>query len=421
MKIGIYNLHMHARGGGEKKTLVLADHLSRAHDVWLFVNESEVDSWESYFGVDLSKVRIVVLSNHVGPQVNGRSSRRNQRREVRSRLFGHFRQIKSVGLDLFINNSFCSNLPSPAPRGIYMCMFPYCHPLSPRTGLRRVYRLFFDQVEQRVLGCRVSDFVNSYSAVTAVSEFTASWVDKMWQRRAEVLFSVCENMGPPAPKDKIVLNVGRFVARGGRLFKRQDILLEAFREMTHLRDQDWQLHFAGSVAPDRESHAIVADLTKAAGGMPVHFHFDTDFETLRDLYRRASIYWHATGYGVLADEDPSAQEHFGNTTIEAMSAGAVPIVINSGGQCEIVDHGRDGFLWNDLTQLSQYTTRLAAEPELMMRMSEAALSSSSRFSRSAFLQGVDGVIARVSEQTWLQASPVGHNISREAVAAETHK
>ncbi|HYY93508.1 MAG TPA: hypothetical protein VE713_03250, partial [Pyrinomonadaceae bacterium] len=57
LKIGIYNLHMQARGGGEKRTLALAEHLSRSHRVWLFVKEPpDAASLESYFGVDLSRV-----------------------------------------------------------------------------------------------------------------------------------------------------------------------------------------------------------------------------------------------------------------------------------------------------------------------------------------------------------------------------
>ena len=39
MKVGIINLNMQVRGGGEKRTLALAEHLSRSHRVWLFVNE----------------------------------------------------------------------------------------------------------------------------------------------------------------------------------------------------------------------------------------------------------------------------------------------------------------------------------------------------------------------------------------------
>src|SRR6185436_7801028 len=45
--IGIYNLHMPTRGGGEKLSLVLAEHLSAHHNVRLFhCGELDVKSFE---------------------------------------------------------------------------------------------------------------------------------------------------------------------------------------------------------------------------------------------------------------------------------------------------------------------------------------------------------------------------------------
>ena len=38
-KVGIYNLHMRAMGGGEKLALVLAEHLSLTNNVSLFCAE----------------------------------------------------------------------------------------------------------------------------------------------------------------------------------------------------------------------------------------------------------------------------------------------------------------------------------------------------------------------------------------------
>lgn len=396
MKIGLYNLHMQARGGGEKKTLVLADHLSRSHDVWLFVNESpDVSSWERYFRVDLSRVNIVVLNDHRALE-DTRRSRFSERQEVLSRLFGHYRRIKSFNLDLFLNNSHCSNLPCPAPRGIYMCMFPYNHPAPARNRLRRAYRVLMDRMEERVMGCRVVDFIDSYTDVTAVSEFTAESIDHMWHRHARVIYSVCEDMGPAVTKEKIILHVGRFLAQGiERLYKRQDVLLSVFRGLVDVQRQGWQLHFVGSVAPDPESRALLERLTNQARGLPVFFHFDTDFESLRDLYRRAALYWHATGYGLPEDEPPLFQEHFGMTTAEAMSAGVVPIVIDSGGQTEIVTHSHDGFVWNELPALTSYTTQLTSDEDLLRTMSANATASSARFGRSAFNQRVDAIIERL--------------------------
>src|SRR5438132_4382916 len=147
LQIGIYNQHMQTRGGGEKRTLLLADHLSRSHDVRLFVNQQlNVPSLENYFGVDLSRVSLVHLDyDHI--QARPQRLIGSARWGVLSRMFGHFLRIKSSKIDIFINNSYCSNLPCPAPVGIYMCMFPYTHPTSIPTPWRRVYRSFMDRFE----------------------------------------------------------------------------------------------------------------------------------------------------------------------------------------------------------------------------------------------------------------------------------
>ena len=76
-------------------------------------------------------------------------------------------------------------------------------------------------------------------------------------------------------------------------------------------------------------------------------HVDSSGAELDALYRGAAVYWHATGLDEDIDDDPVRAEHFGITTVEAMSAGAVPVVIAAGGQPEIVRDGVDGFLFGD--------------------------------------------------------------------------
>jgi glycosyltransferase involved in cell wall biosynthesis len=393
-RIGIHNLHMGAKGGGEKRTLVLADHLSQEHQVWVFVSEPvNVTFLENYFDVDLSRISFVVLGD-------GRHSANHQKTSWRTRReiysYGHFRKIQSFKLDLFINNSHCSNLPCPASSGVYMCMFPYQHTSSIKSLLGRARRAFLNPIDERILGCRVSDFVDSYDSVTANSEFTAAWIERIWGRHPETIYSVGDDMGPPAKKEKIILNVGRFVINDREtLHKRQDILLNAFRGMSDVHRAGWQMHLVGGVANDPVSRAVVERFTQKSEGLPIYFHFDADFERLRDLYRRASIYWHATGYGFSPEEHPEMQEHFGLTTVEAMSAGAVPVVIKSGGQGEIVTHGVNGLLWHELDELDRETRRLIDNPELRESMSVQARAVVAKFSRSAFEGRMDAIVDRL--------------------------
>ena len=397
LRIGIHNLHMGARGGGEKRTLVLADYLSQKHHVWVFVSQPvNVALLENYFDVDLSRLTFVVLGD-------GRSSGNHQkpslwraRREVFENSYGHFRKIQSCKLDLFINNSHCSNLPCPASLGVYMCMFPYRHTSSAKSFMGRTRRAFLNRMEERILGCRISDFLDSYDSVTANSEFTAKWIERMWGRHPETIYSVGDDMGPPVTKERIILNVGRFFMNGGGcLHKRQDLLLNVFRGMTDIHRAGWQMHFVGGVASDPASRAMVEKLSHTSKGLPIFFHLDADFGRLRDLYRRASIYWHATGYGFSPTEYPDMQEHFGLTTVEAMSAGVVPVVINSGGQCEIVTQGVNGLLWNECDELERETRRLIDDPELREAMSLQAQESLARFSRRAFEGRMDAILDRL--------------------------
>jgi glycosyltransferase involved in cell wall biosynthesis len=404
LKIGIYNLHMQARGGGEKRTLALAEHLSRSHEVWFFVNEPlDLSSLKHYFDVDLSRVKFVTLNESHHPAAKPQHRPGRDRWDVTAAQLVHFRQIKSFKLDLFINNSYGSNLPCPAARGIYMCMFPHQLPVPfrARDVPHRAYHRLIDRVEKRLLGCRTTDFIDSYTVITANSRFTAGWVRKMWNRHSEVIYSACDNMGPPVSKEKIILHVGRFiVCSEGALFKQQHVLLDVFNQLTHIQRGGWQLHFVGSVAQDAGSRALVARLQDVAGGRPVFCHFDADFSELRSLYQRASLYWHSTGYGFPACEHPGRQEHFGISTVEAMSAGAVPVVINSGGQKEIVTHAVDGFLWDELSALAEQTTCLIDDPHLLKRLSRQAISSSAKFSRAGFNASIDSIIKRLTCDSW---------------------
>ena len=357
-------------GGGEKLTLVLAEHLSLVHNVFLFSAEPlDVSSLEQFFDVDLSRIKVICLESpgslsHVLAKLSGNNGQ--------SLLLHHERQLRSHDLDLFINNSYASGLRCPTTRGIFVCMFP--HLASPA----------------------VSNVVNSYATIVAISRYAADWVLKRWDRNSEILYPPCDDMGPPpSAKEKIILHVGRFIAdsvEDERHHKRQDLLLETFKQMTDLHQQGWEIRFTGSLSTDGKSRTFASTLRRAAEGLPVSFHFNSPRNELRELYRSAAIYWHATGYGVDADKYPSTQEHFGISTVEAMSAGAVPLVYATGGQREIVNDEVDGYWWTDLDRLVNQTRRLANNDELRSELGRQAVHSSKRFSKENFVANLDRLI-----------------------------
>lgn len=403
--VGIYDLAINGGGGAEKRSAVIAERLARKHDVWLIVGEScSVQQLQGYFGVDLTQVKVLQLrmplDRKLGRLLQAENGPRFGRAATDAMIYNlrrdldrtYFSQIRALGLDLFINNQGGSNLRCPAPCGIYMCMFPHplrSYRLQHHDGnlLYRAYSYLFHGVFG--LSSRALD---SYQVITANSRFTAEWTRKLWCRDPIVVYSACEDMGPPGPKENLILHTGRFVAEHRGDYKHQHTLLETFRGMPDLARQGWELHFAGTVLADAASKAAVERLEKAASGLPVHIHRSIGIEALRQLYRKASIYWHATGYGSLAASQPGWQEHFGITTVEAMSAGAVPVVIDSGGQRETVDHEVNGFRWNDLTELQNYTRRIAGDLNLRKALSKHAVQASAPFGRSAFADRVEQIV-----------------------------
>lgn len=360
---------MQALGGGEKLSLVLAEHLSYKHNVSLFSMQTlDCKFLQEFFNVDLSRVKFVSL-RPMGLVSRGLMKVRG--RHAPNFPIDHYLQLKKLNLDLFINHTYGSGLKCPAKQGIFMCMFPH--------------------------EIRSANFLPSYEHVIAISQFSAEWVRKLWKRDAEIIYPPCDDMGPPGKKAKIILHVGRFVSgdhQDGRHQKGQMQMLSVFQQLAALHKDGWELHFVGSVGGDERSTKFQRQMCEAAKGVPAFFHFNVERNKLRDLYRCASLYWHATGFQS-ADDEPGMQEHFGISTVEAMSAGAVPLVYGSGGQKEIVTDKVDGFWWADESELIRLTMDLARDASVREQMGQKSIDSSKRFGRQAFVDNIDQLIAKL--------------------------
>ena len=96
------------------------------------------------------------------------------------------------------------------------------------------------------------------------------------------------------------------------------------------------------------------------------------------------MFWHATGLGEDLDADPERAEHFGIATVEAMSAGAVPVVLAAGGQPEVVEPGVSGLLFDDVDGLVAVTASLLDDPDRLARLSSGAVTAARRFGKDEF-------------------------------------
>ena len=407
---------MQTRGGGERLTLILAEHLSLHHDVWLFhLGALDPRALEQSFAVDLSRIKFLTLKP-AGLIWKTVAKLRGQR--IPSFSLHHYSQLSKLKLDLFINASYASSLTCPAPLGILLCLFP--HELRETSNVKRLMRQTRKElntwIEKSLTGFDAHNWPESYSKVIAISRYTANWIEQLWGVPSEVIYPPCEDMGPPVEKEKVILHAGRFAAPQNEIeghHKSQETLLLTFRDMKEAHRQGWELHFAGNIGPGKASAQFATRLTQEAQELPVKFHFNASFAELRELYRRAAIYWHATGVGYSVEDHPAKQEHFGITTVEAMSAGAVPIVKRSGGQIEIITDGVDGVFWDQISELREQTQQLINTPDKRKRLGQQAAISSTRFSREAFLANMDQVVTRLID-TQRSAGSTARNRAKHA-------
>ena len=239
------------------------------------------------------------------------------------------------------------------------------------------------------------DWIASYGALASNSEFTRGWVQTYWDTDSEILYPPVTLQAASA-KQPIILNVGRFFAAEQGHSKKQLELVQAFRALHDRGERGWTLHLVGGCAPDGEPY--LDEVRKAADGYPVELHVNASGEELRDLYARSSIYWHASGLGEDPQRHPDRLEHFGIATVEAMSAGAVPVVVGLAGQLETVRHGVDGFHFRGLDELVEHTSTLIAEPKRRSAMAMSATERATEFSEAAFARRLDAIFDRVERR-----------------------
>ncbi len=235
-----------------------------------------------------------------------------------------------------------------------------------------------------------TDWLDGYDALVANSAFTAGWVQRLWQRPADVLHPPV-SMRSPGDKGPVVLSVGRFFPTGRGHSKKQLELVQAFRRLVDGGLAGWTLHLVGGCAA--EGRDYLRSVQEAAGRYPVEVHANALGSELDTLYAQAAVYWHAAGLGEDADADPDRLEHFGISTVEAMSAGAVPVVLGAGGLVETVRDGVDGRHVLDLDGFAERTRELVDDPERRAEMSASAVVRAQDFSLDAFDARLEKLIA----------------------------
>lgn len=225
------------------------------------------------------------------------------------------------------------------------------------------------------------------------SAFTKEYIDKRFHVISEVIYPPVSirNQYDERDKENIILNVGRFGITGkGSSLKKQDVLAEIFSDFVKKKQlKNWKMIFVMSVM-DQEKNACEEFVGKFKD-IPIEFIINPTSAQLWSWYKKASLYWHASGFGEDITRHPDRAEHFGIATVEAMGAGAVPVVISAGGQREIVEDGENGYLWETKEELMKKTFYLIDNKKKRIEMSKVASSSVGRYSQEEFERKIQAI------------------------------
>lgn len=309
MKIGFYSPYLHSLSGGEKYFLTMADQASLRHQVCVFWDDQDI--------LDQSRKRFGLKLAGVGLRRNIFSSRH---------LFAKLAETKKYDLMVFLSDG------------------------SMPTTLAHRNILHFQVPFARVRYSEFKDYF--YQVYLCNSRFTAEHLDSRLQRKVQIIYPPVKLIrGNTGQKLKMILNVGRFTAYHDS--KKQEVIIKTFKlgvDRGFLKDYCLVLA-GGLLESDREYYRR---LTELIGGYRINTEPNCSTSRLNRLYQDAQIYWHAAGFG---EDNPELAEHFGISTVEAMSAGCIAMAYQGGGLPEIISHGHNGFLWNTPEELLDITVR----------------------------------------------------------------
>lgn len=213
------------------------------------------------------------------------------------------------------------------------------------------------------------------------SYFTKKYIDKEFGVESVVVYPpVAVEDFKPKRKNKLIISVGRFSQL--EQAKRQDVLIEAFKRFYDAGNEGWSLVLAGGTEVGVGTY--VEKLRKMASSYPIRILESPSFSQIKEFYGKAKIFWSASGFGIDEKKQPSRVEHFGIVVVEAMAAGAVPIVFGAGGHKEIVTDAKDGYLWNTVSELLKKTEKLIKEKGLLKKISAEARNKSKIYGYERF-------------------------------------
>ena len=322
----VYTPYPLTPGGGERYLLSLAAVLAN-HYVVTVVTPQAYSLLRLYnlgreFGLDLSRLRLTTE--------------------------GALAEMPSPDLMVTMGNHVIPPVPACGKINIFHCQFPFRMSSPPNLDDKMLLAGY--------------DIIVVNSQYTAAHVYASLSAHQLSQPAIRIVHPPVQQIASDCSKKKrMILSVGRFFV--GFHSKRHDALIEAFKSICHQFSEPVEFHLAGSSMPYGEHMDYLTSLKTSAEDYPIYFHVNCSAQDLHSLYRDAFVYWHGTGIGANLSEEPEVAEHFGISLVEAMSAQAIPLALNSGGPREIIKDGESGFLYDSTETLKRLTLNIFSMAE----------------------------------------------------------
>jgi glycosyltransferase involved in cell wall biosynthesis len=372
----IYSEYWQSRGGGEKYLLTIVETLLRSHyDITIAAQTGMFDpqSLSQYFRLNVDGVKIHALDGGTDA--------------VRSQA-----EAMSAQFDICIYITNFRFFDSRARQTFVILQVPYGK-INFFSLTTKAIREGAKEAAKDYVRLQMFKRLHETQAVLVYSQFVREALEFVHDVPSTILAPAIDDfLIEGTQKERVILSVGR-IFRGLYNDKRYDILIEAFKQLyKRLPNTTWQYRIVGSCGDDDASRKYLDELRTVASGFPIYFHINAPYDELQRHYNDATLFWHAAGFGIEEWETPQRAEHFGMSTLEAMSACAVPIVVHCGGQREIVSEGECGYLWSSIDELIERSITLMHNQSLLSQMQAKARERFGDFDREHFSEKLISIL-----------------------------
>jgi len=306
-----------AIGGGEEVLLKILEVLTDLkHDVYLL---GELPSGSIFDDLPISSIKQI----HYHSDVNFKSKRFQAHQRL---LFRHLKLAhklrKEIGkMDLEITTQDTMYFIGAGKKRVAYVHFPenLTRMQKPDLKHRWFWKLFYYPIV-----FQLKRLIKKTDLLMCNSLYTQNAIMKCWGCEAELVYPPVDVKAfQPAQKEHLVVSVGRFVP-----IKNYELIAQVAKLMP-----DVKFVIAGRKPPDVSYYDKIVAIKPDNMDLSV----DVTRTDVSALLGRAKIYLHGM-----------VDEPFGISVGEAMAAGCVPVIHNSGGPKEIV--GSYGFFYNNVEE-----------------------------------------------------------------------